>query len=449
MTRRNSFVASTTHGFRELAPPISITLVVLSLAWYWSSAVSNTLSKAILNAFPYPVTLTLLQFAFVVFWALLLSVATTSSSSPPRFVVALGHTAIARPTRRIVLTVAPMAVFQLSGHIFSHIATSRIPVTLVHTIKGLSPLFTVLAYRFVFGVHYSFFTYLSLVPLSLGVVLACSVEFHGHLVGIVTALVAAIIFVSQNIFSKKLLTPSHSSSSSYDSAENTNPAIITTEKKLDKINLLCYCSGLAFLFTFPIWFYSEGAGLVRYYFTTGTLPIVVSDESGNIDPIPIRTLLTFFFLNGTVHFGQNFLAFQILGLVSPVTYSIASLFKRVFVIVVAIIWFGQELTSRQNWGIGLTFFGLYLYDRAGDASRTERLQFTNTNSPHYHRTLLPIHDQDIKLQISNYSSNHSSARNSNEAIRHSELSLREDVNEKHLLHQHSLVNNGSSTIIVA
>ena len=49
---------------------------------------------------------------------------------------------------------------------------------------------------------------------------------------------------------------------------------------------------------------------------------------------------------------------------SPVTYSIANLFKRVFVILVAIAWFGQSVSAPQWLGIVLTFVGLYLYNSA-------------------------------------------------------------------------------------
>ena len=48
----------------------------------------------------------------------------------------------------------------------------------------------------------------------------------------------------------------------------------------------------------------------------------------------------------------------VLALVSPVTYSIAGLCKRIFVIVVAIIWFGQKVSFLQCTGIVLTFVGL-------------------------------------------------------------------------------------------
>ncbi|KAK7203466.1 triose-phosphate transporter family-domain-containing protein [Myxozyma melibiosi] len=432
MLRRGSFVESTAHGIHQLAPPISVKLIILSLSWYWSSAVSNTLTKSILNVFPYPITLTMMQFAFVVFWALTTSTLTRSSVPGMKRLLPFSHTGISRPTRQVILTVAPMAVFQLSGHIFSHIATSKIPVSLVHTIKGLSPLFTVFAYRFIFGVHYSVYTYVSLIPLTLGVMLACSFEFQGQLIGILCALLAAVIFVSQNIFSKKLLT-------------NSPASEFEPKKKLDKINLLCYCSGMAFILTSPLWFYYEGAGLLREYIISGTLPI----QAEGLDvAMPIRTLMLLFFLNGTVHFGQNFLAFQILGMVSPVTYSIASLFKRIFVIIVAIIWFGQELSPVQNWGIALTFVGLYLYDRAGDVARKER-NALGSSSPQLSR-ILPLSSADVKEHLTITTrpswSNHSSARNSNEL--HARPTIDSSI-EKDALMNSMHLSNASSTILVA
>jgi solute carrier family 35 protein E1 len=78
------------------------------------------------------------------------------------------------------------------------------------------------------------------------------------------------------------------------------------------------------------------------------------------------------FLNGIVHFAQNIIAFIILASVSPVTYSIASLFKRVAVICIALVWFNQHVHPLQGAGIGLTFLGLWMYNNAkGDIARGE------------------------------------------------------------------------------
>ena len=317
-----------------------------------TSALTNTSSKSILNAFPKPVTLTLIQFAFVSSWCFFFSQLAQMYPFLRTHVPALQH-GIRPPSRDVIMTTLPLAAFQLGGHLLSSTATSKIPVSLVHTIKGLSPLFTVFAYRFFFRIHYKTTTYLSLIPLTLGVMLACSASFSGNIFGIICAFGGAIIFVTQNIFSKKLFNEAASASSSSRSRQ-----------KLDKLNLLCYSSLLAFLLTAPLWLYSEG------------LPLLFPPEAPPIlkvkHPLTRSRLTTEFVFNGVFHFLQNIMAFVLLSLVSPVTYSVASLVKRIFVIVVSIVWFGNSTTPIQAVGIGLTFLGLYLYDRTSDASRGDR-----------------------------------------------------------------------------
>ena len=212
-----------------------------------TSALTNTSSKSILNALPKPITLTIVQFAFVAFWCLVLTYLATVLPWLKDSIPALRN-GIRPPSRDVVLTALPLAVFQLAGHILSSMATSQIPVSLVHTIKGLSPLFTVLAYRIFFRIRYAKATYLSLVPLTLGVMLACSTGFSTNFFGILCALVAALVFVSQNIFSKKLFN---------EASRAESEAEPSSRRKLDKLNLLYYCSGLAFILTLPIWFISE------------------------------------------------------------------------------------------------------------------------------------------------------------------------------------------------
>lgn len=254
----------------------------------------------------------------------------------------------------------PLACFQLAGHLLSSKATAQIPVSLVHTIKGLSPLFTVLAYRCIFNVRHSTGTYLSLVPLTFGVVLACSVEFSGNIWGILYAFIAALVFVTQNIYSKTLFNEAAR-------AEADAQATHAVPKKLDKLNLLCYCSGMAFLLNLPYWFLGEGMAMLRDFYTSGAVEL--TNKHGSFDHG--RLALEFIF-NGGFHFGQNIMAFVLLSAISPVTYSVASLIKRVFVIVAAIVWFGQKTTNVQAAGIGLTFLGLYLYDRTSDADKADR-----------------------------------------------------------------------------
>lgn len=329
------------------------------MLWYTSSALTNTSSKSILIAFDKPATLTLVQFAFVSSLCILLAWLATIFPSLCTKIAVLKHP-IRRPSRDVIMTTLPLAAFQIGGHLLSSTATAKIPVSLVHTIKGLSPLFTVLAYRIFYDIRYPKTTYLSLVPLTVGVMLACSgkASYGGQLLGVIQALLATLIFVTQNIVSKKIFNEAAK-------AESEAPGM--QSKKLDKLNLLCYSSGMAFIVTLPIWFWSEGITLLGDFLYDGAL-----DLSNNPLAMDHGRLTLEFIFNGVFHFSQNMLAFILLSMVSPVTYSVASLIKRVFVIVLAIIWFRSPTTPVQAVGIALTFLGLYLYDRTSESNKADR-----------------------------------------------------------------------------
>ncbi len=373
--RRGSLSVNTHELAEALKAPVSYKLIVspelcvniqesiltsiqaLCIVWYMTSALTNTSSKSILNAFPKPVTLTIVQFACVSLWCLVFAYLASVFPSLKTAIPALKN-GIRYPSREVISTAMPLAVFQLLGHLLSSTATSKIPVSLVHTIKGLSPLFTVLAYRLFFRIRYARATYLSLVPLTVGVMLACSTDFSSNFFGISCAFVAALVFVTQNIFSKKLFNEA----SRADADGNSQRS-----RRLDKLNLLCYCSGGAFLLTTPVWLLSEGFTIVTDLWRDGTIDL--SGKKGSLDH---GALLVEFVFNGIFHFGQNIMAFVLLSMLSPVSYSVASLIKRVWVIVVAIIWFRNPTTSVQAFGVALTFFGLYLYDRNSMDDAAER-----------------------------------------------------------------------------
>jgi solute carrier family 35, member E1 len=181
--------------------------------------------------------------------------------------------------------------------------------------------------------------------------LACSFDVSAsNAVGLLCAFGSAIVFVSSNIFFKKIM-PTGSSASHH---------------KLDKLNLLFYSSSMAFLLMIPIWAVTD-------------LPLLMATEAepGHIahpahGHVSTHSVTYYTVLNGTVHFAQNIIAFIILASVSPVTYSIASLFKRVAVICIALVWFNQHVHPLQGVGIGLTFLGLWMYNNAkGDIARGE------------------------------------------------------------------------------
>ncbi|KAF8936124.1 suppressor of loss of ypt1 [Haplosporangium gracile] len=348
-------------------------LPLICLSWYMSSAVTNNIGKQIMNQFRYPVTLTFVQFWFVSIFCYMAA--------------GFSMTRIRPPTRGIIEMTAPLVGFQVVGHVFSSVAISRVPLSVVHTVKALTPLFTVLFYRVVLGTTYSKPTYMSLVPLTAGVMLACrmSLEFN-NLVGLTSALLSTLVFVMQNVFTKKILSgnkgkqaqSSHEEhgmgglgnkeSISTGSASGTDPVDAALgghhgpSQKLDKINILFYSATMAAICMIPMWLYTEGWHLM---FSEDPL----GHESGSTGTwTGISWLL---FLNGVSHFFQNFLAFSVLALTSPVTYSIASLIKRIVVIVASIIYFHQTLGLTQWTGVCMTFWGLWMYNSAKNAAKID------------------------------------------------------------------------------
>lgn len=112
----------------------STKFILLCLLWYLSSALSNNSAKQILIAFKYPVTLTFIQFGFISGWCVLLALLQQIRGNRHRALFGAKH-GIHRPTREIIITTLPMSFFQIAGHIFGSLATSQIPVSVVHTVK--------------------------------------------------------------------------------------------------------------------------------------------------------------------------------------------------------------------------------------------------------------------------------------------------------------------------
>ncbi|BGP39669.1 hypothetical protein JCM10450v2_003639 [Rhodotorula kratochvilovae] len=357
--------------------------IFLCCLWYLSSAFSSNTGKSILTRFRYPVTLTFVQFAFVAGYCVVILFlrervggatghASGGLSRRRGSVTTMGGWGIRKPSRHMFHGTFMMSLFQIAGHVFSSMAIARVPVSTVHTIKALSPLFTVLSYAALFGVRYSSATYVALLPLTVGVMLACSFDLRANAVGFLCALGSTFIFVAQNIFSKKLLPKENTGAVSAE--EKAGPSGGSSagastgaagSAKLDKLNLLFYSSGMAFFLMIPIWLYSDASALL-FSSTPATTAAAAADSSTS-------TLLFYFFANGTVHFAQNLLAFSLLARTSPVTYSIASLVKRIAVICIAIVWSGQHVSAVQALGMTSTFVGLWMYNRAkSDVDKGEK-----------------------------------------------------------------------------
>lgn len=124
---RNPFSSFSKDALRSTTPHrLSLSdnskFLVCCFMWYLCSSLSSNTGKHIMNTFRYPVTLTFVQFLLVACWSAIVEKAFNAKN-------------IKRPTKIIVQTIVPLSLFMIVGHIFSSISISRIPVSLVHTIK--------------------------------------------------------------------------------------------------------------------------------------------------------------------------------------------------------------------------------------------------------------------------------------------------------------------------
>lgn len=383
---KQRIVESFPENVQEYLPEINVKISILCIVWYTTSSISSNLSKTILSQFPHPVGLTELQFFLSAVLCLTFVTLANFLHRPvsqrsalrevvlnfpegilPHYLNGSFRKCISNeflvPSKLILCTTFPMGIFQFVGHITSHKSTSLIPVSLVHSVKALSPIATVCYYRFVKGKQYTNMTYYTLMPLIMGVMITCwtshgskskigSTDSASFFMGLLFAFISMMIFVSQNIFAKGILTVK---SKDILPCKNKSQLDLTKIREQehslqqpDKTTILFYCSCVGFILTFPIFVSNE--------FFSGSRSVF-----GDLN-MKISMLVT---IHGIAHFFQAMLAFQLIGMLSPVTYSIANIMKRIMIIGVAFIW-ESNLSVNQLFGLFLTIVGLYGYDKWGN-----------------------------------------------------------------------------------
>lgn len=97
----------------------------------------------------------------------------------------------------------------------------------------------------------------------------------------------------------------------------------------------------------PFWIYNDFFDIVFNYHKT--------DLSGWV----ISGLL---FVNGLCNFLQNVIAFTMLSLVTPLTYSIFNTSKRIVVIGISIVMLRNPVTYSNIFGMSLAIFGVFYYN---------------------------------------------------------------------------------------
>jgi len=281
----------------------------LCIAWYIISSSQGVLGKTILSRLSIPYFMTMIQLGSIVIYSFPL-------------MKCLGVRKYEGGTWSYHLKMLlPLGAFKCASSALAHVSILKVPVSYAHTIKGTMPIFTVLITRVFLGTKHTTFTYLSLVPIVGGVIVATLTELNFEVIGFASALSATAGFAVMTIGSKQALKD-------------------TGMHHLRLLHKLGLIAAVGFL---PIWVIFEGR-----------------EKLTEIDSDTMFLL----FIDGLLHFLQNILAFTLIKLVTSLTYAVANATKRIAVISVSLLFLKNPVTPMNVAGMALTMFGVFCYNRA-------------------------------------------------------------------------------------
>ncbi|CAH2005087.1 unnamed protein product [Acanthoscelides obtectus] len=290
------------------------TVLWLCIFWYAVSSTNNVVGKTVLNEFPYPLTMTMVQ---------LLSITVLSG---PLFNLWGVRKYVDIPWNYYLKLIVPLAFGKFIASVFSHVSIWKVPVSYAHTVKATMPLFTVILSRMIMGEKQTMRVYLSLIPIILGVGIATLTELSFDVIGLISALVATGGFSLQHIFSKKVL---------HDTG-------------VHHLRLLHILGRLALFMFLPVWIFVD-------------LFKLLDDNTLTFKNYRILGLLV---TDGVLNWLQNIIAFSVLSLVTPLTYAVANASKRIFVIAVSLFILGNPVTATNVFGMMLAILGVLAYNKA-------------------------------------------------------------------------------------
>jgi len=340
LNHRDSFVAE------------CVQIVGLCVVWYSSSAIGNIVVKELLNEFPFPLTVTLVQLLSI--WILIHPLIRYEKIPPADY--------LNQNPSYYYKVIVPLAIGKFLAQLSSHVSLWKVPVSFTHTIKATMPLFTVILSRLILREKQTLPVYISLIPIMIGVVIATMSEVSFNMTGLISALVSTFGFSLQNIYSKKSLK----------------------DISIHHYILLALLAKISCCLFIPFWFFYDA---IQIY----------SDQKYR--QVKTSSWIIFYLLfDGLLNFIHNVAAFTMISFVSPLSYSIANSSKRIVVIGLSLFILKNPVTWTNVFGMTLAIFGVILYNKAKyDQRRAQQKD-----------TILPLVHSESSVTNSELTSRHHS-----------------------------------------
>ena len=311
----------------------SFTLLFLVMGWYLSATLSIVTSKVLLNSFSFPFSLCTFQFLM---GTIISHYSSMYLSSSPSFTTSFKQASFKKPSSNPpFLLITIIAVSYTFGFIFTNKSFSLVHVSFAETVKASEPISSVLLGFLILKESKSFITYLTLVPICLGVAISCHGEAVFHFWGFAFALLSNFCFSLRAVVSKHVF--------------KLHP------QALDELTLFFFISSIGLLILIPLGFYSESLAVI-----------------GRLSSHPLQAItytLPLLLINGTAYATYNLLSIFVLTRTDLVTHAVLNAFRRVFIIVTTSFFFRAPLTRLNIVGVVTAIIGVLLFSFTNSSGR--------------------------------------------------------------------------------
>jgi len=295
--------------------------------WYLISAYYNIYNKRALNYVFLPWTVATIQMGtglllFIPLWWLKIR------SAPFKNLSEFGT---------IMNSFRSVAGYTTLSHIAGVIALGTGAVSFTQVVKAAEPVFTALISAIFTREFLPWQSYLSLVPVIVGVSIASVSELSFSSYCLMAGILSNVFAAARGVFGKLQM--------SGDKEAAVNVKDISPENYYSIVTII------SFLMLVPVSLLFEGPQLLH----------ALTHLSDTKIAVPFNNGMRNAFLSGVLFYLYNELSFRVLNKVSPVTHALANTFKRIVIILSSVLMFHNPLTANGKLGSALAIAGVFVY----------------------------------------------------------------------------------------
>jgi len=295
-------------------------IAVVGLAWWLTTCLLSTYcSVTFLRVFQSPSALTAARFLGSAVIGLLTNAAAPGKQRVPasRLLPLMRHLAL------------PSALL-LCANFFNSVAMGASGIVLPYVLKSAIPFFTVCVTRLFMGHTYTAAVYASLVPTVCGVALASYADMECNALGLGAAVASSLAQTLLNVASKPIIRSSGLAGTQAQTVMAFSCALVMVPSTVLALTLLAPAEGVA-----------------------PSAPFVATAVQPWGGFVLVLTALAYH-----IEYSLNFI---FVTLVSPLTFSIVDITRRLGIIVSGALMFSKQLSALNQLGIAIAVIGVGMY----------------------------------------------------------------------------------------